>query len=216
MCWKKSARNSSKIRRTAAAVVMRASIRIRWRSKSAAKKCTNTNWHRRWRSRCANCPNVCCAMYSTTVVSVLRLRTIFLQLFDYFVSLVFCLTAKLEKTIAMEMVNNEINVENEVTRKLSLILDNHVTTIQKQKRLVTKLMQDNESAKHKYQVREEKRLPQRAHKRTMMLNVEFCICRPHCVSTKTQQKSINCAKSRRNANQSWRRNVTFGRPKCSN
>lgn len=52
----------------------------------------------------------------------------------------------------MEIVNNEINVENDVTKKLSNVLDNHITTIQKQKRIVAKLMQDNESAKHKYQV----------------------------------------------------------------
>lgn len=61
--------------------------------------------------------------------------------------------AKLEKNIALEIVNNEINVENDVTKKLSIILDNHITTIQKQKRIVAKLMQDNESAKHKYQVK---------------------------------------------------------------
>lgn len=61
-------------------------------------------------------------------------------------------TAKLEKNIAAEIVNNEINVENDVTKKLAIIMENHIGTIQKQKRTVTKLMQDNESAKHKYQV----------------------------------------------------------------
>lgn len=60
--------------------------------------------------------------------------------------------AKLEKNIAAEIVNNEINVENDVTKKLAIILENHIGRIQKQKRIVTKLMQDNESAKHKYQV----------------------------------------------------------------
>lgn len=64
----------------------------------------------------------------------------------------FCSTAKLEKNIAVEIVNNEVNVENDVTRKLSIILENHIGRIQKQKRIVTKLMQDNESAKNKYQV----------------------------------------------------------------
>ncbi|XP_055319802.1 rho GTPase-activating protein 92B-like [Sitodiplosis mosellana] len=59
--------------------------------------------------------------------------------------------AKLEKNIAMEIVNNEVNVENEVTKKLAIILENHIGRIQKQKRIVTKIMQDNESAKHKYQ-----------------------------------------------------------------
>lgn len=65
---------------------------------------------------------------------------------------VFYSTAKLEKNIAVEIVNNEVNVENDVTRKLSIILENHIGRIQKQKRIVTKLMQDNESAKNKYQV----------------------------------------------------------------
>lgn len=59
--------------------------------------------------------------------------------------------ARLEKNIAAEIVNNEINIENDVTKKLTIILENHIGTIQKQKRLVTKLMQDHESAKHKYQ-----------------------------------------------------------------
>lgn len=52
----------------------------------------------------------------------------------------------------MEIVNNEVNVENDVTKKLGIILENHIGRIQKQKRIVTKLMQDNESAKHKCQV----------------------------------------------------------------
>lgn len=62
------------------------------------------------------------------------------------------IVAKLEKNIAVEIVNNEINVENDVTKKLGTILESHIGRIQKQKRIVTKLMQDNESAKHKCQV----------------------------------------------------------------
>lgn len=58
----------------------------------------------------------------------------------------------MEKNIAVEIINNEINVENDVTKKLSVILEHHVGRIQKQKRIVTKLIQDNESAKNKYQV----------------------------------------------------------------
>lgn len=73
---------------------------------------------------------------------------------NYFFSVfIFNLSAKLEKNIAAEIVNNEINVENDVTKKLAVILENHIGTIQKQKRIVTKSMQDNESAKHKYQVK---------------------------------------------------------------
>lgn len=59
--------------------------------------------------------------------------------------------AKLEKNIATEIIDNEIKVELDVTKKLNTIMDNHISTIQKQKRIVTKLMQDNESAKHKHQ-----------------------------------------------------------------
>lgn len=65
----------------------------------------------------------------------------------------------MEKNIAYEIVSNEINVENEVTKKLAIILDNHIGRIQKQKRIVTKLMQDKESAKHKYEVNEIERKP---------------------------------------------------------
>lgn len=65
----------------------------------------------------------------------------------------FNVLAKLEKNIAVEIINNEINVENDVTKKLAIILDNHIGRILKQKRIVTKLIQDNESAKNKYQVK---------------------------------------------------------------
>lgn len=63
------------------------------------------------------------------------------------------LSAELEKRIASEIVSNECNVENDVTKKLTNIMETNISAIQKQKRIVTKLMQDNESAKHKYQVR---------------------------------------------------------------
>ncbi|KAJ6636168.1 Rho GTPase-activating protein 92B [Pseudolycoriella hygida] len=59
--------------------------------------------------------------------------------------------ADLEKRIASEIVSNECNVENDVTKKLTNIMETNISAIQKQKRIVTKLMQDNESAKHKYQ-----------------------------------------------------------------
>lgn len=42
-------------------------------------------------------------------------------------------------------------MEASVTRKLTDIMDKHLTTIQKQKRIVTKLMQDKETAKYKHQ-----------------------------------------------------------------
>lgn len=105
----------------------------------------------------------------------------------------FC-TAKLEKTIALEIVNNEINVENEVTKKLSVIFDSTVT-IQKQKRFVTRLMQEHESAKHKYQVNEQLIVPS-GPKEVLVLLIAFfyyCIliktgCNPHqreCIKNKS-------------------------------
>lgn len=57
--------------------------------------------------------------------------------------------AKLEKNIASNIIDNEINVEIDVTKKLANIMDKHLTSIMKQKRTVTKLMQDNESARQK-------------------------------------------------------------------
>lgn len=62
------------------------------------------------------------------------------------------ITATLEKKIANKIVDTENKVESDVTRKLSEIMDKHLATIQKQKRTVTKLMQDKETAKSKHQV----------------------------------------------------------------
>lgn len=61
-------------------------------------------------------------------------------------------TAKLERDIATEIITNESNVESNVTKYLAMLLENNVATIQKHKRVVHKLQQDNESAKHKHQV----------------------------------------------------------------
>lgn len=62
-------------------------------------------------------------------------------------------TARLEKTIANEIVTHEVNIENDVSKKLNTIIESHITTVQKQKRVVAKCHQDNEAAKQKYQVR---------------------------------------------------------------
>lgn len=59
--------------------------------------------------------------------------------------------ARLERSIASEIVANEISVETEVTRRLNQYQETHLNTIQKQKRTVTKLQQDSDSARHKYQ-----------------------------------------------------------------
>lgn len=59
--------------------------------------------------------------------------------------------ARLERNIANEIVDNEQKVEQSVTRKLTEIVEKHLASIQKQKRIVTKLMQDKESAKYKHQ-----------------------------------------------------------------
>lgn len=61
-------------------------------------------------------------------------------------------TARVEKTIANEIVNHEVNIENDVSKKLNTIIDSHITTVQKQKRVVAKCHQDNEAAKQKHQV----------------------------------------------------------------
>lgn len=79
--------------------------------------------------------------------------------------------AKLEKCIANEIINNEINVELDVSKKLNTLMDNHITTIQKQKRTVSKLMQDNESAKQKHQVK------YRAEKMPLRLMLFYILCK---------------------------------------
>ncbi|CRL02743.1 CLUMA_CG015861, isoform A [Clunio marinus] len=58
---------------------------------------------------------------------------------------------KLEKTIASEIVKNEMNIESDVSKKLNSIIESHITTVQKQKRVVAKCHQDNEAAKQKLQ-----------------------------------------------------------------
>ncbi|KAL7041180.1 hypothetical protein ACKWTF_000672 [Chironomus riparius] len=59
--------------------------------------------------------------------------------------------ARLEKTIASEIVNNEVNIENDVNKKLNGIIEHQIQIVQKQKRIVAKCHQDNETAKQKYQ-----------------------------------------------------------------
>jgi glucose-6-phosphate-specific signal transduction histidine kinase len=61
-------------------------------------------------------------------------------------------TAKLEKTIASEIVNNEVNIENDVNKKLNSIIEHQIQAIQKQKRIVAKCHAENEAAKQKHQV----------------------------------------------------------------
>ncbi|GAB0088013.1 Rho GTPase-activating protein 92B [Sergentomyia squamirostris] len=57
--------------------------------------------------------------------------------------------AKLEKSIAQEVLNHETNVESEVSKRLSGVLETNLSSIQKHKRNVTKLTQESESAKNK-------------------------------------------------------------------
>ncbi|KAG5675481.1 hypothetical protein PVAND_005382 [Polypedilum vanderplanki] len=59
--------------------------------------------------------------------------------------------SRLEKTIASEIVNNEVNIENDVNKKLNSIIEHQIQAIQKQKRIVAKCHQDNEAAKQKHQ-----------------------------------------------------------------
>ncbi|XP_058452573.1 rho GTPase-activating protein gacI-like isoform X2 [Malaya genurostris] len=58
--------------------------------------------------------------------------------------------ARLEKTVASEIVNNEINVENSVSKNLNDIIERHLATIQKQKRIVSKCHQEYEATRQKY------------------------------------------------------------------
>lgn len=57
--------------------------------------------------------------------------------------------AKLEKKIANDILDHETNIEGEVTKRLNGILETNLSSIQKHKRNVTKLTQENESAKNK-------------------------------------------------------------------
>ncbi|XP_058823943.1 uncharacterized protein LOC131684805 [Topomyia yanbarensis] len=58
--------------------------------------------------------------------------------------------ARLEKTVASEIVNNEFNVENSVSKNLNDIIERHLGTIQKQKRIVSKCHQEYEATRQKY------------------------------------------------------------------
>lgn len=60
--------------------------------------------------------------------------------------------ARVEKRIATEIVNNEVNVENSVSKNLNDIIERHLSTIQKQKRVVTKCHQEYEASRQKYDV----------------------------------------------------------------
>uniref|UniRef100_A0A182JJI2 Uncharacterized protein n=1 Tax=Anopheles atroparvus TaxID=41427 RepID=A0A182JJI2_ANOAO len=58
--------------------------------------------------------------------------------------------ARVEKLIATEIVNNEMNVENSVNQKLNKLIETHLGPIQKQKRVVTKCQQEYEASRQKY------------------------------------------------------------------
>lgn len=58
--------------------------------------------------------------------------------------------ARVEKLIASEVVNNEMNVENSVNQKLNKLIETHLSLIQKQKRVVTKCQQEYEASKQKF------------------------------------------------------------------
>lgn len=50
-------------------------------------------------------------------------------------------------------MNNEVNIENDVNKKLNGIIEQQIQVVQKQKRVVVKCHQDNEAAKQKHQVK---------------------------------------------------------------
>lgn len=59
-------------------------------------------------------------------------------------------SARLEKTIASEIITNEVSVENSVSKNLNDIIERHLATIQKQKRTVSKCHQEYEATRQKY------------------------------------------------------------------
>jgi glucose-6-phosphate-specific signal transduction histidine kinase len=60
----------------------------------------------------------------------------------------------LEKKIAGEIVDNENNIEDCVTKKLNDVIEERLTVVKKQKSVVAKSHQDHETAKQKHQVSE--------------------------------------------------------------
>ncbi|XP_055634989.1 rho GTPase-activating protein gacI-like isoform X2 [Toxorhynchites rutilus septentrionalis] len=58
--------------------------------------------------------------------------------------------ARLEKTIASEIVTSELSVENSVSKNLNDIIERHLATIHKQKRTVSKCHQEYEATRQKY------------------------------------------------------------------
>lgn len=62
------------------------------------------------------------------------------------------ISARLEKTIASEIVTNELSVENSVSKNLNDIIERHLSTIHKQKRTVSKCHQEYEATRQKYDV----------------------------------------------------------------
>lgn len=63
----------------------------------------------------------------------------------------------LEKKIAGEIVDNENNIEDCVTKKLNDVIEERLTVVKKQKSIVAKSHQDHEAAKQKHQVSERQR-----------------------------------------------------------
>ncbi|XP_065080511.1 rho GTPase-activating protein gacI-like [Ochlerotatus camptorhynchus] len=59
-------------------------------------------------------------------------------------------SARLEKTIASEIIINEVSIENSVSKNLNDIIERHLATIQKQKRTVSKCHQEYEATRQKY------------------------------------------------------------------
>lgn len=85
-------------------------------------------------------------------------------------------------------------MENDVTKKLAAILENHIGTIQKQKRIVTKLMQDNESAKHKLQVNKQTTIKKNSplYTGTDTPCEKNCLVVRHCFTrNKNKSKQLN-------------------------
>lgn len=67
----------------------------------------------------------------------------------------FCkFSAELEKKIAEEIVQHEMNIENDVINHLNNIISEQIALVKKQKNVVTKCQQDYENVKKALQVSE--------------------------------------------------------------
>lgn len=116
--------------------------------KSASVRCQNSFWASWWRTPSKIYPQACCGTYWTSAVR----NSTTLTRKKWSSHLTPPLLARLEKTVASEIITNELSVENSVSKNLNDIIERHLATIQKQKRTVGKCAQEYEATRQKYDV----------------------------------------------------------------